>query len=155
MKTSIDPKTNESSWKKFSLLHIKVMYSKAGPRLNEKNDCDCVNTSHLVTILTTTTILFFLTSVMMLFFTINFYKKSKILLETTCKNRNISTNKHKINSFTCLGPWSKTNLPFEWDSRMRHLKNWPFCIKSFSMWMMNQNQGSFWRKNYKKFFLSQ
>ena len=102
MKTSIDPKTNESSWKKFSLLHIKVMYSKAGPRLNEKNDCDCVNTSHLVTILTTTTILFFLTSVMMLFFTINFYKKSKILLETTCKNRNISTKKHKINSFTCL-----------------------------------------------------
>ena len=74
-----------------------------------------------------------------------------------------STSDRKLE--LCLGLWSKTNLPFEWDSvslgvkpppsQMRHLKNWHFCVKSFSMWKMNQNQGSFWRKNYKKFLLSQ
>ena len=47
--------------------------------------------------------------------------------------------------------WGLTPPP----SQMRHLKNWPFCVKSFAMWKMNQNQGSFWRKNYKKFLLSQ
>ena len=40
-------------------------------------------------------------------------------------------------------------------SRMRQLKFWTFWVKFCSMWKMNQNQGSFWRKNDKKFLLSQ
>ena len=64
------------------------------------------------------------------------------------------------------GPWSKTNLPFEWDKVslrfkppcphwMRHLKYCTFWVKFCSMWKMNQNLVSSWRENVKKCPLSQ